>query len=197
MTVSKSSISPGEYFKNLPELNTSRLLLRKLMTKDVNDIYEYASNPEVSRSVVWDYHKSVKDSMEFLVKTLQQYNTGRPASWGIVYKENNKLIGTGGYHVWYPDHAYAEIGYVISQRFWNKGLMTEALAEMMKFGFESLLLNRIEARCFTDNTASERVMQKCGMKYEGTLRSAIFVKGEYRDLKVYSMLRSEFGNGSL
>lgn len=191
MTDLKTILNPGDLFKKLPVLETSRLVLRKLIIKDANDMYEYASNPEVSRTVVWDYHKSIKDTMSFLNKVMVQYQKGIPAPWGMVYKKDNKLIGTGGYHLWYPQHSYAELGYVVSQRYWNKGLMTEALKEMIRFGFEVMQLNRIEARCFIDNGASERVMQKCGMKYEGTLRSTIFVKGQFKDLKVYSLLRSE------
>jgi ribosomal-protein-alanine N-acetyltransferase len=62
----------------------------------------------------------------------------------------------------------------------------------LRFGFEELGLNRAEARCFIDNVSSERVMQKLGMKYEGILRQTVFIKDEFRDLKVYSLLRSEF-----
>jgi len=121
-----------------------------------------------------------------------QYENGIPSPWGIVYKENNKLIGTGGYHNWNPEHRRAEVGYAISSRYWNKGIMTETLKRMLRFGFEAMDLNRIEALCKIENAASEKVMQKCGMKYEGTLREQMFVKGAYQDLKLYSILKQEF-----
>jgi ribosomal-protein-alanine N-acetyltransferase len=112
--------------------------------------------------------------------------------WGVVYKRDNKFIGTCGYGWWSPAHARAEIGYALSRKFWNRGLMTEALREVIKFGFEIMRLNRIEARCFLTNHASEKVMQKVGMKFEGIQREGLFAKGEYQDLKVYSLLRKEF-----
>jgi ribosomal-protein-alanine N-acetyltransferase len=127
---------------------------------------------------------------------MKQYIDGQPSPWGIVYKENNKVIGTGGYHLWVKEHGKAEIGYAISARYWNKGVMTEALKEIIKFGFEKMNLNRAEARVYVENTASERVMQKCGMKYEGILRESWFVKGIFQDIKMYSVLKSEFYSSS-
>lgn len=86
----------------------------------------------------------------------------------------------------------AEIGYVISKDFWNKGIMTEALKSLIKFCFEELHLNRLESHCEEENTGSWHVMEKCGLKYEGTLREKVFVKERYRSMKMYSILRSEY-----
>ncbi len=182
----------GNVFKDLQTLETPRMRLRRLTMRDANDVFEYASMPEVSKHVTWDYHRTVADSMAFLKSILLQYENGIPSPWGIVYKENNKLIGTGGYHNWNPEHRRAEVGYAISSRYWNKGIMTETLKRMLRFGFEAMDLNRIEALCKIENAASEKVMQKCGMKYEGTLREQMFVKGAYQDLKLYSILKQEF-----
>jgi ribosomal-protein-alanine N-acetyltransferase len=182
----------GNVFKDLQTLETPRLRLRKLTMRDANDVFEYASMPEVSKHVTWDYHRTVADSMAFLKSILLQYENGIPSPWGIVYKELNKLIGTGGFHNWNLEHRRAEVGYAISSRYWNKGIMTETLKRMLRFGFEAMALNRIEALCKIENAASEKVMQKCGMKYEGTLRKQMFVKGDYQDLKIYSILKQEF-----
>ena len=186
------NFSSGSVFKDIPVLETERLLLRKLSMRDVNDVFEYASVPEIALHVMWNHHRSVADSMHFIRAVLLQYQNGTPSPWGIVYKENNKLIGTGGFHIWNLAHRRAEIGYALSPAYWNKGIMTEALKVMLKFGFENLNLNRIEALCKKENTASERVMQKSGMKYEGILREHVFVKEEFQDLKMYSILKSEF-----
>lgn len=181
----------GSIFRDIPALETDRLILRKLSMRDVNDIFEYASVPEIAQHVMWAHHRNIADSLHFLRAVMQQYQNGTPSPWGIVYKENDKLIGTGGFHIWNLDHRRAEIGYALSKDYWNKGIMTEALKEMIKFGFEHLNLNRIEALCKVENTASEKVMQKCGMKLEGTLREHIFVKEAFHDLKMYSILKSE------
>ena len=90
-----------------------------------------------------------------------------------------------------PEYARASLGYAIAREYWGRGLTTEAVRAAIAFGFDHLSLNRIEARCIAENTASERVMQKAGLSYEGTLRDYVFRKGAYRDYKVYSILRRE------
>jgi [ribosomal protein S5]-alanine N-acetyltransferase len=69
--------------------------------------------------------------------------------------------------------------------------MAEAMRVMISFGFQKMNLNRIESRCIAENVASARVMEKAGMLYEGTLRQRELIKGEHRDIKVYSILRDE------
>lgn len=192
MSLIKKISKPEDLFKNLPQLETERLWLRKLSMHDAGDVFEYASVPEVSKYVTWMPHRTITDSKSFLKQVLYHYEQGVPSSWGIVLKENNKLIGTGGFIWWLVEHSKAEVGYVISNQYWNKGYMTESLNEILRFGFEIMQLERIEARCFIENTASERVMQKCGMRFEGILRNSMYIKGEYRNFKLYSILRSEF-----
>jgi ribosomal-protein-alanine N-acetyltransferase len=181
-----------DVFGNLPTLYTERLILRKLRLEDAEDVFEYASNPEVSKYVPWETHKSIEDSISFINSVLANYDKKEVSDWGIVYKENNKLIGTCGYFLWVPKHSRAEIGYAIGRKYWGKGLMTEAVKEVIRFGFERMNLNRIQATCFPENIGSYRVMEKAGMKYEGTLREQMFIKGKFQDLKLYSILRKEY-----
>jgi ribosomal-protein-alanine N-acetyltransferase len=168
------------------------LKLRKLSLRDAGDVFEYASDPEVSKTVSWEFHRTIADSLSFLRQITFQYEKGIPSPWAVVLKETHKMIGTVGYHWWSLENAKSEVGYVISRLYWNKGYMTEALREVIRFGFEKMSLERVEARCFVENLSSERVMQKCGMKLEGVLRNSMFVKGEFRNFKIYSILRDEF-----
>lgn len=181
-----------EIFGDLPILETDRLILRKIKLSDTQDLFEYASDPEVARCVTWDYHKSIEDSINYLRSVIQKYRNKEISEWGIVYKENNKFIGTCGYLWWNTTHARAEIAYALARRYWNRGLMTEAVKQVIKFGFEKMMLNRIEARCMLENIASQRVLEKVGMFFEGVMREVIFVKGSYHDLRVYSILRREY-----
>jgi len=100
-------------------------------------------------------------------------------------------VGACGFVGWSPEHARAEMGYVLNRRYWGRGLVLEAVRAMISFGFERMDLNRVEARCVAENTASARVMEKAGMAYEGTLRQREFLKGVYRDMKLYAILRGE------
>ena len=181
-----------DIFGVFPTLETERLILRKISLNDAEDIFEYAIDPEVATYVSWEPHKSIEDSISFINSMTQRYENTGLSEWGLVYKENKKCIGTCGYMWWRPSHARAELGFALSQKYWNRGLITEALREVIKFGFEKMELNRIEARCFLTNSASEKVMQKVGMKFEGIQREGLFAKGKYQDLKVYSILRREY-----
>ena len=181
-----------DIFGDLPTLHTERLILRKMRLEDAEDLFEYTSDPEVAKYVTWEPHKSIEDSINFLNSVLTKYNKKEVSEWGIVYKENNKLIGTCGYGLWVPKHSLAEIAYAMGREYWGKGLMTEAIKEVIRFGFEKMDLNKIYARCFVENIGSYKVLEKAGMKFEGILREQMFIKGRFRDLKLYSILRREY-----
>jgi ribosomal-protein-alanine N-acetyltransferase len=186
----------GKIIEDLPTLETDRLILRKMILDDAEAIFAYASDPEVSRYTLWDTHRTIEDSRAFLRLVLDKYESGGEPDWGILYKGDHRFVGTCGFASWEAGHARAELGYVIHREYWGQGLVPEAVRAMISFGFERMGLNRIEARCIAENAASVRVMEKAGMTYEGTLRQREFIKGAYRDMKLYSILRSEFSKGS-
>ncbi|QED46769.1 GNAT family N-acetyltransferase [Cytobacillus dafuensis] len=179
-------------FIDLPTIETERIKLRKITLEDVDDIYLYASNEEVSKYVPWDTHKTLFDTQKFVEFILKQYENKLIIPWGIENKGNGKLIGTIDLFSWQPKHQVAEISYVLSQDYWRKGITTEATNEVIKFGFEKMGLVRIQARSFLDNLASELVMKKVGMSFEGVIRKGMFIKGKHQDLKMYSILIEEF-----
>jgi ribosomal-protein-alanine N-acetyltransferase len=144
-------------------------------------------------SVLFETHRSVEDSDAFLRFAVEGYERGDVGGWGVVLKDSGAFVGTCGVDVNYaPEHARAELSYVLSLEHWGKGLMPEAVRAVIRFGFGRMGLNRIQARCMAENTASARVMEKAGMTYEGTLREPEFIKGAYRDMKIYTILRREF-----
>jgi ribosomal-protein-alanine N-acetyltransferase len=177
--------------EDLPDLETDRLVLRRMTLNDAEAVFAYASDPEVTRYVLWDTHRSIQDSRAFLELAISKYDGGGEPDWGIVYKGDHRFVGTCGIVSWEPDHARAEIGYTLSRDYWGRGLAPEAVRAMIYFGFGRMDLNRIEARCIAENTASARVMQKAGMTREGKLRQREFIKGAYRDMELYSILKSE------
>ena len=177
---------------NLPTIETERLLLRKISLNDASDMFEYASNPEVSEYTMWSTHTSIEDTKYFIKSLLKMYKKRELVDWGIVHKVEKKFIGTCGFVEWSMTHSRAEMGYAISRKYWNQGYMSEAVNAMMEFGFREMLLNRIQGKCQVHNIGSARVMEKVGMQLEGILRQQLFVKGEYWDLKIYSILRDDF-----
>ena len=178
-------------FSRLPTLTTERLILRPLRMSDDRDLYAYASDPEVSRHVLWEPHASLWDSRRFLRAAIRQYRQGLPGSFAITLKDSGRMIGTIGFMWVNVDHKSAEVGYSLSRDYWNRGIMTEALRRVVDFGFEDLRLNRIEAQHETDNPASGRVMEHAGMRYEGTLRRRLYNKGKFVDVALYAVLRDD------
>ncbi|KHF38890.1 GNAT family N-acetyltransferase [Halalkalibacter okhensis] len=181
-----------EIYGNLPTLETERLFLRKIKTDDLEDMFIYGSNANVTKCVTWNTHQTRADTKEFIDFALDNYKNKQVAPWGIEMKGEQKLIGTIDFVWWKPVHKTAEIGYVISEDYWGKGITTEAVKRLIEFGFRNMELFRIQAKCFVENIGSQRVMEKAGMSYEGTNRKDMLVKGIHRDLKVYSILKEEF-----
>ncbi|MDQ7774181.1 MAG: GNAT family N-acetyltransferase [Elusimicrobiales bacterium] len=179
-------------FGDLPDLETPRLLLRKLRPGDAEDMFEYASDPEVARTVTWDPHRSIDASRGFIDYTLRSYAERRTIELAVVLKETGRVIGSCGFVKWSPGNGRAEIGYALSRKYWGRGLMTEAVAAAMEFAFGKMKVHRLEARCVDSNAGSEKVMIKSGMKHEGTIRDCVFEKGRFRTMKMYSILEGEY-----
>ncbi|UOQ84908.1 GNAT family N-acetyltransferase [Gracilibacillus salinarum] len=182
----------ADIYGNLPLLETNRLRLRKVKRTDIEAIYHYASQDKVSRYVTWNSHESLHETTAFVQFILEQYEKGNIAPWGIEYKATGEFIGTVDFVTWDPAQFTAEIGYVITPEYWGKGIVTEAVRELVRFGFSAMKLERIQARCLEENIASARVMEKSGMTCEGNLRHAIYKNGKHSNLKIYSILREEW-----
>lgn len=178
-------------FSRLPVLETERLILRPLRMSDAKDLYAYASDPQVSRHVLWDTHRSLAESRRFLRAALRQYRRGLPGSFAIEWRASGRMIGTIGFMWINVDHKSGEVGYSLSRDFWNRGVMTEALRRVIAFGFDELRLNRIEAQHEVDNPASGRVMAHAGMRQEGILRQRLMNKGRFVDVALWAILRTD------
>ena len=179
-------------FSRLPEIHTPRLLLRSMRMSDAQDIFEYSRDPEVARHVLWEAHQNIHQTRAYIRYVLRQYRTGSPSSFCIELKETGKVIGTIGYMWISSENRSGEVGYSLSRAYWNQGYMSEALDAMIRFGFDTLNLNRIEAQHETDNPASGKVMQHAGMRKEGTLCQRLFNKSRYVDVDVYAILRRDW-----
>ena len=179
-------------FKRIPDLSTERLLLRKIRLNDAPDMFEYSKDPEVTKYLLWDPHPNVEHTRNYIDYLQDRYRDGKYYDWAVILKSSGKMIGTCGFSSILPEHRSAEVGYVLNPAFRGHGIAGEALSAVLDFAFRKMALNRVEAKCVAENASSERVMQKVGMTFEGVARSALLVKGEFRNIKIYSMLRSEY-----
>lgn len=180
-------------FSDIPTLMTDRLTLRSLSAMDADDMFEYSSLPSLTRYLLWSPHKSRSYTLDYLRYIESRYAVGDFYDWAVTEKNGGKMIGTCGFTRIDTVNQLGEIGYVLNPAFHGKGYATEAAREVLRFGFEELGLHRIEARFMVGNTASEEVMKKLGMSFEGFERDSVFVKGSYRTVGKYAILSEEFG----
>ena len=180
------------FFDRSPKIETDRLILRHMKAADARDMFDYARRPEVTRYLLWAPHESLEYTRTYLKQVEHCYKQGSFHDFGVIYKENNRLIGTCGFARIDSANSTAEAGYVLNPDYWGRGLATEALCAIIRMGFEKCGFNRIESRYMAGNLASRRVMEKSGMTFEGVLRQSVFVKEDYADVGVCSILRQGY-----
>ena len=179
-------------FSHIPTLETDRLTLRGMRVSDAQDMYEYARRPSVTEYLTWEPHTSMEETRQYLTYVGQRYRTGDFYDWSVVDKETGHMIGTCGFTSFNCPADSAEIGYVLSPVYQGRGLGTEAVRRVLRFGFEELNLHRIEAHFIEGNAASRRLMERVGMTFEGFAREAMKIKGKYRTIGTCAILRGEF-----
>ena len=179
-------------FSNMPTLYTERLSLRAMHPIDAEDMFDYARRPEVTKYLLWREHKDVEYTRDYLNYISGRYALGSFFDWALIDRESRRMIGTCGFTRIDTANNSAEIGYVLNPDFHRRGLGSEAVRRILKFGFEELGLQRIEARFMQGNEASLALMKSVGMTFEGYMRDLMLVKGEYRTIGVSSILRSEY-----
>ena len=144
-------------------LETNRLILRPWREDDAEDLYIYASDPEVGPPAGWPPHTSVENSLKIIRTVLSATET-----YAVCLKENGKPIGSIGFHrndLAEDDDEY-ELGYWIGKPFWGQGLIPEASREMLRHAFEDLKMNRIWCGYYDGNEKSRRVQEKLGFVYQ-------------------------------
>lgn len=178
--------------KGTQTLRTERLILRKYQLSDAQDMFKnYAADERVTKFLSWPPYTNTADIEEFLRERIAEYADPSNYHWAI--EMNGEMIGSISVIGGSDYHRNCEIGYCLGYEFWNKGIMAESLAAVIKFLFEEVGMNRIIAKHNEKNPASGRVMQKCGMTHEATFREHYHMNdGNYYDSILYRILRSEY-----
>ena len=171
-------------FTRIPTLETNRLTMRKILPSDCADMYNYSCLPETSRYLLWSPHANPRYTKKYLSFIQSAYRNETFYDFALVDKASGKMIGTCGFVRFDTANDSAEVGYVFNPSYRDQGYATEALCAVLDFGFSKLGLHRIEARFMKDNLASRRVMEKCGMYFEGICRDMLIIKGKYEDIGI-------------
>ncbi|SMD16292.1 Protein N-acetyltransferase, RimJ/RimL family [Pedobacter nyackensis] len=174
-------------------LTTDRLIIRDLNYDDLDFIYVIHSKPEVQKYATLDIPESIEESKDYLRKYMEQQNHSPRKEYGFcVSLVNQEPIGLIGLSNGLGKFKSAELWFKLHPKYWGKGYITEAALLVMKFGFERLLLHRIEAGVATENVASIRVLEKIGMQKEGLRRKILPIRGEWKDNFHYAVLEDDF-----
>ena len=175
-----------------PKLETDRLILKEIEVENATSIFNIFSNEEVMKYYGQFPMKSIEEAENLIAMFDENFKNGKGIRWGILLKEESKIIGTCGYHNWNKRHSRAEIGYELSMDAWGKGYITEAVKAIIDYGYEIMYLNRIEAVVYPENKASMRSLINQGFKKEGLLEEYAFFRNVYQDLIMFSLLKKNW-----
>lgn len=175
-----------------PIIETDRLILRPFDILDSKRVQELAGHRKIAKTTL-NIPYPYKDGMaEMWISThIDSFNKKNEITYAVVKKDTNELIGAISLLTINRIHRKAELGYWIGVPYWRNGYCSEAANAIIKFGFKNINLNRIFGLAFENNIPSWRVMEKIGMKYEGTRRQDVIKEGIPLDLRSYSILKDE------
>lgn len=174
----------------MQRLETERLVLRAFRESDLDDFYDYASNPKVGPSAGWKPHENTKESFAILNHFISIEEV-----YAIVLKESNRVIGSIGMHkeTMRSNPLSRSIGYVLSPEYWNRGYAGEAVNAVLDLLFLHMGMQLVSCYHYADNERSKRVIEKSGFRFEGVLRESVLrYDGTIMDDWCYSMTREEY-----
>lgn len=178
----------------LPDkIETERLVLRVRTVADAEDIFDYASLPEVAYPAGFPPVKTLEDEIYYLEHILPERNQKEnlPAGYGIVVKGTDKIVGSVDFNHRHEDDVL-EIGYTLHPDYWGRGYVPEAARALIDLAFKDLGLHKIELTCFGYNLQSKRVAEKLGFTLEARIRDRKDVQGNRCDSLIYGLLKSEW-----
>ncbi|MBC7947748.1 MAG: GNAT family N-acetyltransferase [Chitinophagaceae bacterium] len=180
-------------FSPFPVLTTERLSLRQIDFSDAEDLFRLRSDERVMRYIDRPIAKTVEDSMELIGRISGDLVANNGITWVITLRDDNRLIGTIGHWKLMKEHYRAEVGYLLDPRHQGKGIMREALAKILDYGFKELKLHSVEANVNPANSGSIRLLEGLRFRKEAHFRENYYYNGKFMDSLVYSLLHSEVG----
>lgn len=173
------------------KIQTRRLTLRPFAETDLEAFFACCQNPNLGNNAGWKPHETITESREIL----QQVFMGQENIWAIIRQEDCRLIGSVGI---IPDPKRENpralmLGYWLDENFWGMGYMTEAVSAVLAYGFGQLQPDIITASCYPHNRRSQRILEKSGFEYEGTLHQAeVIYNGQVMDHLCYYLKKDKW-----
>lgn len=171
---------------------TSRLQLRKFTPEVYHLLFSNYSAPEIIKMMGLDSEEQYQKLRQKCEGGLASYNRSL-VTFQLINRNSNTVIGACGFHNWYPEHRRAELGYHLDKdEFKQQGFMKEAIAFVLKYGFETMALHRIEALVSPTNVPSLKLVKHFGFREEGLLQEHYFINGKFDDSLIFGLLRKNY-----
>lgn len=174
------------------KIASKRLILRPFRQNDVNDIFNYSSDPQVTKYMTWGPN-TIDETYEF-VKLVIERNKDTPRiayDFIVALKETNTVIGACGIYFDPSQNNVPSLGWILHKGYWNKGYGTELAKSLLSFGFNTLKLTMIRATCLSENVGSYRIMEKIGMRFVKEIPCDLKYKNYFRE-RVYELTALEY-----
>ncbi len=179
-------------FHSFKDLETERLLLRRVSESDANEVMELRGNPETMKFVPRPLVTNREEALAHITMIEDKIVNNIGINWAITVKGNPKLIGIIGHYKIQPENHRCEIGYMILPQYNGQGIVTEAVKALLIYGFDDLQMHSIEAVIDPSNLASARVLQKSGFVKEAHFIENEYYNGKFYDSVIYSLLKRNF-----
>jgi [ribosomal protein S5]-alanine N-acetyltransferase len=178
-------------FTPFPEIKTGRLMLRRITMQDAPEIWALRSDEKVMQFIDREKPQNLAEAEAWIQQINGYLDNNTAITWAITFlEEGPALIGTIGFWRISNQHYRSEVGYLLDTRYWNRGIMKEALLSVIEYGFGPMMLHSIEARINPDNKASAALLEKTGFVREAYFKEDYFFRGKFLDTAVYSLLAS-------
>nr|WP_321452599.1 GNAT family N-acetyltransferase [uncultured Carboxylicivirga sp.] len=178
---------------NLPDFETERLILSEISLKDLEELHQLNSIPEVDEFNTLGIPETISDTEKHLISIIEGHNKVPRSgyTWKITLKDTNEFIGYAGLFLSNNKFRLGEIYYKLHPQYWGFGYATELAKRLVWVGFEKFNLHKVEAGVATQNVKSIRVLEKIGMTREGLRRKILPIRGEWVDNYHYAIVESD------
>jgi ribosomal-protein-alanine N-acetyltransferase len=174
-----------------PVLKTQRLVLREIVPNDTERLFHYYSDTAVTEFFMSPI-KRLEEAKEIVDSFIGSFYQQRGLLWGLSETPTSPLIGTAGYEAISVYDSRVEIGYDLAKDYWGRGLMKEALKEILRYSFDVLAINRIEAFILFENARSIKTLERLGFTREGVLCQHRLFCGRFRDDIMMALLKQDW-----
>ena len=188
---------PRRKAKRFPVLKTERLVLREVTLRDAPWYFGHFNTWEIVDGQEYPGPKDLEAAKrELRLYFTDNFRKGTGIRWGITLKGGNDLIGSAGLYKYVEKTSQVETGYDLDPKYWGQGIMTEAMTAIVRYAFDVMKVNRIEALVSPRNKGSQGLVRRLGFRREGVLREHDFYNGKFTDDYLFALLKRDWRHKS-